>query len=228
MNKVAKIIIALMACILAFPLAAQETKVVSDLGLWTGVELEKEVNKKWTFSLKEEVRFKTNVSELNNYFTQAGIQYRINRNFALEGKYRFTRDKKSDGSFENRSRYSLDLKYKGRLDFITIDYRLRYQKEVEGMRLWDLQAPYEKYVRNRVSIQYTDLQKLEPFISGEIFQLFEMYQYPVFHFFRIQAGIRYEPGNFGEFKASWGFNREIESPTPATYYMFTVNYTYSF
>ena len=207
--------------------SGQEGKVVRDIGLWTGAEIEKDV-KEWTFSLKQEVRLKTNMSEMNNYFTQAGIRYRISRNFALDAKYRFTRDKKSDGSYVNLSRYSLDLRYRGRLDFITIDYRLRYQKEVEGFRILDMNEPYEKYVRNRIRIRYTDLRKLEPYVSGEIFQLFRVNHFPQFHYYRIQAGVEVEPGNFGAFRLAWGFNREITATYPATIYMFRVNYTYSF
>jgi len=216
----------LLACAMFIPLTAQNTKVVSDLGLWTGVEAEKEVKDDWTFSLKQELRLKTNISEVNNYFTQAGVRYKINRNFALEAKYRFTRNKKQDLTYENRSRYSLDLRYKGRLDFLTFDYRLRYQKEVESMRLFDMQEPYEKYVRNRIMVRYTDFKKFEPYLSGELFQLFRRYETPKFHYMRLEAGVRIETGELGEFKVAWGFNREFQTDNPATIYLIRVNYTF--
>lgn len=210
------------------PLAAQETKVVRDLGLWTGVEIEKSFMKDWMFSLKQEIRLKKDVSEINNYFTQAGIRYRINRNFSLEAKYRFTRNRKSDESYETRSRYSFDLRYKGKLDFISVYYRLRYQKEVEGMNLLDSREPYEKYLRNRLSIRYNDFKKIEPYLSGEIFQLFELYQFPRYDYMRLLAGIRYKPGKIGEFNVAYGFNHELNTTLPATGYIIRVNYTYSF
>ncbi|MGW8315445.1 MAG: DUF2490 domain-containing protein [Bacteroidales bacterium] len=221
-----KLLLLLLACGLFIPLSAQNTKVVSDLGLWTGVEVEKEVKDDWTFSLKQELRLKTNMSEVNNYFTQAGIRYKINRNFALEAKYRFTRNKKTDLSYENRSRYSLDLRYKGRLDFLTFDYRLRYQKEVESMRLFDMKEPYEKYVRNRITVRYTDFKKIEPYLSGELFQLFQQYEFPRFDYMRLEAGVRIETGDLGEFKLAWGFNREFQEVNPATLYVMRVNYTF--
>jgi len=202
--------------------------VVRDLGLWTGAELEKKVMKDWTFSLKQEVRLKTNMSEVNHFFTQAGVRYRINRNFALEAKYRYTRNRRNDGSYENRSRYSLDLRYRGRLDFITIDYRLRYQKEVESMRLLAHGEPFEKFVRNRLMFSYTDFKKITPYLYGESFQLFQLNMYPRFMYMRFETGIRYEPGEFGEFRLAWGFDREINVVDPATIFMIRVNYTYSF
>jgi hypothetical protein len=228
MNKRTILLALLLLGLILFEARGQETMVVRDLGLWTGAEVEKKVKKDWTFSLKEEIRLKTNMSEVNNFFTQAGVRYRINRNFALEAKYRVTRNKKKDGSYENLSRYSLDLRYRGRLDFITIDYRLRYQKEVEGMRLLAPGEPYEKYVRNRLTFRYTDFKKIEPYLSGETFQLFQLYQYPRLQFVRFETGVKYEPGDFGSLKLAWGFDREVNVTEPATFFLIRVNYTYAF
>ncbi|MCK4879562.1 MAG: DUF2490 domain-containing protein, partial [Bacteroidales bacterium] len=179
-----RLMVPVLLLFLTNQLAAQETKVVRDLHLWTGAAVEKTFGKDWTLSLGEEIRFKHNISEINNYFTEAGVRYRINRNFALEGGYRFTRDRKKDNSYENLTRYNLDLRYRGRLDFITIYYRLRYQKEVEGFNLFDQAIDYEKYVRNRIRIRYNDFQKIKPYVSAEIFQLFSPCQFPAFDYIR--------------------------------------------
>ncbi len=224
-NRIELIGILLVLC---FPLVAQESKVVSDLGLWTGVSLEKSVKKDWTFALKQEFRFKEDISTLNNVFTQAGVRYRLNRNFALEGKYRLTWDKDDDGSMELRSRYSFDLRFKGRLEYISIYYRLRYQKEVKGMDLISVDEPYEKYLRNRIQVRYTDLKKIEPYLSAELFKLFELYQFPSYHYMRFLVGVRYNPGKIGVFNLAYGFNRELDSTLPATYYIIKLNYTYAF
>lgn len=224
-NRIELIGILLVLC---FPLVAQESKVVSDLGLWTGVSLEKSLKKDWTFSLKQEFRFKEDISTLNNVFTQAGVRYRLNRNFALEGKYRLTWDKDDDGSMELRSRYNFDLRFKGRLDYISIYYRLRYQKEVKGMDLISLDEPYEKYLRNRIQIRYTDFKKIEPYLSAEIFQLFELYQFPRYHYMRFLVGVRYDLRKIGIFNLAYGINRELNSTLPATSYIFKLNYTYAF
>lgn len=208
--------------------AAQDTTVVRDLQLWSGAKIQKTFAKDWTLSLEEEIRFKQNISEINNFFTEFGLRYRINKNFALAAAYRYTRDKKRDDSYETLSRYNLDLRYKGKIKFLSIYYRLRYQKEVEGFNLLDMDALYIKHVRNRITIRYNDFNTLEPYVSAEIFQAFTPYQSPRFDYYRIVGGIRYEPGNFGEFKVAWGFNRELSSSQPAMVYMFTVNYTYKF
>lgn len=229
-NSVANFQLLLLAMLLfaAGQLRAQETKVVSDLHLWTGAALNKTFGKTWTLSLKEEIRFKHNISEINNYFTDAGVRYRINKNFALEGGYRYTRDKKSDGSYENLTRYNLDLRYRGHLDYIVIDYRLRYQKEVEGFNIFEQGSDYEKYVRNRIRIRYRDFKKIEPFVSAELFQLFTYAQVSELEYIRVQGGIKYEAGKLGYFRFAYGFNREFSKEEPAMIYMFKLNYTFEF
>ena len=97
---------------------------------------------------------------------------------------------------------------------------------VEGVKIFDLNAPYVKHLRNRITIRLNSLKQIEPYVSAEIFQLFTPYLSPQFEYYRIVAGIRYEPGRFGEFKVAWGFNRELASPEPAMIYMFKINYTY--
>jgi hypothetical protein len=217
-----------LSIIVPYRLSAQEVKVVSDLQLWTGAAVEKRLGKDWTLSLGEEIRFKHNISEINNYLTETGLNYRISKNFALEGGYRYTRDKKADGSYETLTRYYLDLRYKGKIDFITLDFRLRYQKEVQGWNLFDQHSDYEKYVRNRFRIQYNHIKKIKPYVSAELFQLFKPGQYPYFQYIRVLLGIRYEPGNLGTFGFAYGFNREFNEVEPATIYQFKVNYIYQF
>ena len=208
--------------------SAQEVKVVRDLQLWTGAAVEKSFGKEWTLSLGEEIRFKQNISEINNYFTEAGLRYRISKNFALEGGYRYTRDRKSDNSYETLTRYNLDLRFKGRLDFIDIYYRLRYQKEVEGFNLFGQEIGYEKYVRNRIRIIYSDFKKIKPYVSAEVFQLFQLGRLAEFDYIRVQGGVKFDPGNMGTFRFAYGFNREFTRIEPATIYQFKINYTYAF
>ncbi len=210
------------------PVASQESKAINDLQLWSGIKVEKTFAKDWTVSLEQELRLKHNISEINNYFTELGIRYKINRNFALEGDLRFTRDKKKDNSYENYLRYNFDLRYKGRLDFLTIYYRMRYQKEAEGMDVFEMNALYVKHFRNRITLSINSLKKIEPYVRAEIFQVFTPHYRSQFEYYRIIAGIRYEPGNIGEFDLGWGFNRELSSSQPAMIYMFKINYTYKF
>jgi len=220
------LLLALLSCGLA--LSAQDTTVVRDLQLWTGVKIEKKFAGDWSVFLAEEIRFKHDISEINNHFTEAGLRYRINKNFALEGQYRITFDKNKDATYDLLTRYALDLRYKGRLDFITIFYRLRYQKEVEGWDLLDPNVLYQKYVRNRVRIRYEDLGRFKPYLSAEIFHLFEPYQAARYEYMRFLIGVKYYMPRAGVFDLAYGLNLELAETQPAKIYNIKINYTYSF
>ena len=227
-RKVLHLVFSVIILNVITPVASQESKAIQDLQLWTGIKVEKTFAKDWTVSLEQELRLRHNISEISNYFTELGLRYKINRNFALEGDLRFTRDKKRDNSYVNYMRYNFDLRYKGRLDFLTIYYRMRYQKEAEGMDVFDMNALYVKQFRNRITLSVNSLEKIEPYVSAELFQIFTPHYRSQLEYYRVVAGIRYEPGKIGEFDLAWGFNRELSSTVPAMIYMIKINYTYKF
>lgn len=223
-----RIVLLFLLLNMALPQLAQETKVVRDLHLWTSVKVEKTFAKDWTVSLGEEIRFKQDITEINKYFTELGLRYAINKNFALQGNYRFTRDRKQDLYYENLSRYNFDLRYKGRIDFLTVYYRLRYQKEVEGFRMVDQNIPFEKYLRHRITLRVNKVKYVDPYVSGELFQLFKPTRYPRYEYIRLLVGVKHETDKGGKYKVAFGFNRELVSTQPAMIYLIQINYTYKF
>ena len=207
---------------------AQDTKVVRDLNLWTGAEVEKSVFDHWMVSFKQEVRLKKNATEFSSTFSQLGVDYEISRNFSLAGKYRFILNSKSDKELNKQSRYTVDLNYKGRLQHISIYYRIRYQKEVENMRLLSIDEPCDRFIRNKISIRYTDLKRIKPYLSAEIFQLHEAGEFLNNDKFRVVSGIKISPKSFGTFNVSYGVEHEINEILPYTYFICKINYKYEF
>lgn len=210
------------------PLFGQEIKVIRDFKLWSGVELEKSVGKNWKFMLEEEVRLQKNATEAGSILTEAGVEYTVDKNISLEAVWRYTRNRKKNNAFENRSRYAFDLNYEGELRALALHARLRYQKEVESLNLFDLKIPYEKHFRTRVEFRYLQSGKFEPFVSAELFQLYELNSYPEFEKCRVLAGARIDVSKHGDAKISYGFDRELNSFFPSTYYILKLNYTFKF
>ena len=99
---------------------------------------------------------------------------------------------------------------------------------MEGFNLFDQRIDYEKYARNRIRIRYNDFQKIKPYVSAEIFQLFKPCKYSKFEYIRVLAGIKYKPGNMESFGFSYGFNREFNRVEPAMIYLLKINYTHQF
>ena len=221
-------IVAIILFLFVIPGRSQDTKVVGDLNLWSGVGIEKSFLDDWNISLKQELRLHQDMSEINNFFTQAGLEYRISKNFEIEGRYRYIRNHKRNGAYENKSRYSLGLKYSGDINFISVQYRIKYQKEIEGFQIYDIRQPSEKYLRHRLTIRYNDIKRIKPYISGEIFQRFVFAEFPQYDCLRMMVGLQYKAGKIGYFKASYGVDRELNNIIPYTFYIVKLNYTYKF
>ena len=226
MRRTGYILIILLLC-LTRPGSAQDNKVVRDLRLWTGAKIEKDFGKNWRLSLEEEIRFKENISEINNILTEAELRYRINKNFYLNAGFRYTSDRNDDGSYDGLARNHFSLQYRRRLEFITFEYRLKYQREVEAVKLFERDPPYEKVFRNRLGVRITRLDRVQPYASGEILQVFTPYLSSLHDYWRFVMGVRMQPGKIGEIKLGWGFNREFGVDQPAMIYMIRMNYTYS-
>lgn len=218
----------LLLIMLSVPAKGQETKVIRDLKVWTGAAIEKSFGNDLKISLEEEVRLQKNATEIGEYFTEAGVAYRVDKNISLEAAYRYARNRKQNDSFENRSRYNFDLNYEGNTYFFSFRARVRYQKEIEGMQLLDQTIPYEKYFRTRVEVRYNRLGKVVPYIHGELFQLYEMFEYPTFDKYRLMAGMRLDAGRYGEFNIRYGIIRELNTFMPYTYYLAKMKYTFEF
>jgi opacity protein-like surface antigen len=217
-----------MLLLVTGPASGQDTKVVRDLKLWTGAGIEKSVGKDWKFTLEEEFRFQKNATQVGEYFTELGLEYRVDRNISLEAGYRYARNRKKNDSFEERSRYNVDLNYEGNTYYFSFRARARYTKEVEGLLILDPTISYEKYFRTRIEIRYNRLGSLEPYVSGEVFQLSEMFEYPKYDKFRLMGGVRLDAGRPGDINIGYGMIRELNALFPYTYYLLKINYTYKF
>ncbi len=222
--------IVILLLVMAIPKAlnAQETKVVQYLQLWTGLEVEKSFFSSLTISLKEELRLEKDISQVDNLLTQVGAEYDINKNFSVGGKYRYVRNRGSEGHYENKSRFMIDLKYKADIRDFSFQYRLRQQREVESMNLFLGEESSEKHIRHRITFNYNKLKKIRPSISAEVFQLYELHESFYSENVRVLGGVRYKIQDYGQIKFQYGIERELNTLVPATFFMLKLNYTYKF
>ena len=79
-------------------------------GLWSGIAVEKKINKQFEFKFEEEIRLKDNLSKLNSLLTETGFTYKPNKFYRLGLIYRFTYY--TNGSFGNRLTLSNQFRYK--------------------------------------------------------------------------------------------------------------------
>lgn len=138
------------------------------LALWTGVGVEKKINKKFSVNLNAQARLVENISYTQTYLGEIGLSYKIIKNLEITGYYRFINRRKNETKdFKNRHRFYGDLSYDKKLGVIKLDYRLRYQhqfKDNDGEIGFDT-----SYLRNKLEVSYPNKTKFTPYVSGDLF-----------------------------------------------------------
>jgi len=207
---------------------AQQLKVVQDFGVWTVIDIEKDFGKNFRLNLEQQLRLHTNATKLDDYIIDAGVKYKLNKNFSLGANLRYTYDNKRWRSPENDYRYNLDLIYKGKLtDKLSIGYRLRHQHEYVDIFQANSQHKRNFYgIRNRVQMKYKLDKKNEMFFSFEMFRLIETYREPYFNKFRLYIGDEFKTKKYGKIALSFGYEQELNDIYPLSFYFVKTNYTF--
>jgi len=84
MYKTRILILSILSLLLLLPinLEAQETTVTSDLEMWNNIAISKKIGDRWKVSLEEEFRFTEDISRFDIFFTDLGLDYKINKHFS--------------------------------------------------------------------------------------------------------------------------------------------------
>lgn len=204
---------------------AQEEKTVRDFNLWTEVKLEKKIINDLHLSLSQHVRLFKDLAKVDDYITEFGLEYKINKNFKLGTAGRYTKNRHYNDIVENDYRYDFYLGYDGELNKNTkLYYRFKYQKEFYGSGVFDPHLHYyETTFRNRIKIGW-ELNDFHRFYSSaEIFRLSKKSREPFFDKYRIFIGDDISTG-FGEFDLAAGIDHQLNNKYPYTFFIMKVVY----
>lgn len=220
-----QIFIVILLVIIGLNTNAQQTKVISDLSLWTEIKLEKEFLKDFKFSVSQHLRLNENVSKFDNYIAEAGLLYSINKNFEISTNGRYTRNKKYSGLLENNYRYDFDFRYEAKLSSrIKLFNRLRYQKEFyrSGVFYEEINY-YEIAFRNKLKLRWKFNDRHRFYGSGEIFRLAKKSREAYFDQFRVWVGDDMN-SSIGKFDLAFGVEHQLNNANPYTQYIFKIQY----
>ncbi len=212
--------------------ANAQTEGDKDWASWNTIGIEYKLNKKWNFSLEEQLRLKENISVVDNYFTQLSAEYKLFKNFKLGGGLRYIRENDNKGNvqgYENHFRFNLDAIYKHKINDFTLSYRLRYQNKNELGISSDEGDYANQNVRFKTAIKY-DIKNwsFDPKFSAEIFNKFQEGEENGFNKFRLTLGTDYKIKNFGKLGIFYRVEKELNVDFPDTTNILGLKYTYSF
>jgi hypothetical protein len=223
--KLSQTFILLLTLFIGLNVSGQEQKVVSDLGLWTEIKLEKKFLKDFRFNISQHLRLNNNITEFDDYISEIGLIYNINKNFAIGSNGRYSRNKKYSGLVQNDYRYDLDFRYERKLsERLKFYYRLRYQKKFYGSGVFYREVNYyESEVRNRLKLRWELNEKHRFYGSGEIFRLTKKSREPYFNQYRLWVGDDII-STIGGIDFAFGIEHQLNNSNPYTFYIFKIKY----
>jgi hypothetical protein len=159
------IVFIVIQLLLNFPVLAQEEQ---DAVMWTTVNLEKKLNRKFSLQLTEEFRLRDNLRRLNLFYTDISLNWKTSDWLKTSLSYRWINKYQPEGFFSYRHRLSFDVIFRKKAADFILSYRHRIQAEVRDIgKSADGHVP-EWYSRSRFEIKYNGGSRYQPYASLEL------------------------------------------------------------
>jgi hypothetical protein len=165
-------------CIFTATVFAQDDRP-QDAGLWSTISIDKELSRRWSVGLDEELRMFDNMSRIDQFFTNAGVSYKPNKFLKFSVVYRFISKSRDDKPYSNRHRLYFDAAVKKKFYDFSFNYRARVQGQLRDIYSSDEGGKVpETFMRHKIGVDY-QYKKFTPNIAAEFFFQFND---PGFHY----------------------------------------------
>lgn len=152
-----------LACILVQ--SANSFAQEEDFQSWNNISVSKEIVDDLNVNFKQEVRLFNNATDLKDYITVIGANYRLNKYAKFGALYRLTVANDFDQSTSYEHRWYADAALRYRKSRFILGYRFRYQLSYDDFTInnWS-------HIRNRFSVKYDiPKSKILPFTEYEFY-----------------------------------------------------------
>ncbi len=133
---------------------------IADEQLWASATIQKVLTPRVDLEYEQQIRLRDNYSTLHKSISELSLSYIILPKWKVTGAYRYERYPDEVGH-----RITLRARFKDKKKKVGYSYRLQFQSERVGG------GELEKHLRNRITLRYSILSWLAPYIQGELFHL---------------------------------------------------------
>lgn len=145
---------------------------IDDGKLWTSITVKHKLSRKATVALTEELRLNHDITQVDQIFSNVGVEYELIKNLKVAFNYRFINNNKFS-YYEKDHRLYLDASYKYKVKKFSFALRERledqysaiYSSETGGVPTW--------YLRSKFTIEYYLQSKYKPYAAVESFYLID-------------------------------------------------------
>lgn len=141
--------------------------IPKDAALWTTFSIDKKITRRWAIGFDQEFRLNNNVSNIDLFYSNLGISYRVN-SFKFSLVYRFINKNRDNDFYSKRHRVYFDAAYRYKLNKWTLGYRFRTQGQLKDYYSSDDGKYVESNLRHKIDISY-DMDKFTPYFGAEYF-----------------------------------------------------------
>ena len=142
---------------------------------WTKISFEKKLPYSLKLELAQGLRLKDQLSTLNLAFFEASLSYKNSNGIKINIPYRYT-------IFEDKIKHRLSFGASYQYSFkpISLKYRIKYYRLYEnGKSIEDNGETLGDLIRNKFTMKYKSGKKINLYISGELFHLYNTENNPL-------------------------------------------------
>ena len=211
--------------------AGGNSPVYPDAGSWNTFAVSYGLNKNFALLFTEELRLRENYSRLNLFYTNLGVEFKMNRYFKTSLVYRWIDKYQDEDVFSFRHRIMWDATVKFPYKKFTLAYRHRLQIEARNLQSSESGFMPETYSRNKFELSYDINDRLGTYISAELRYQFHdprnIESEGTWHRSRFQGGFDYELSASSKCGIYYLIQREYNVSTPENLYITGLEYSLS-
>jgi hypothetical protein len=201
---------------------------VNDAGLWTSLDIQKDIGKRFNLDGNVELRFNENVTELGTCYGEASLGYELHKRVDVSVGYRFIGKRRLDDSYSFRHRLIFNLSYRKKFNKFSAAIRVRYQSQFTDVSKSENWQVPEEYLRTKLTLKYDTDKKWNPFAAAETFYQLGGTDGILFNEYRLSAGVDYDFTKRSSLSLAYIFDREVQVSNPWTNYVVSIGWKYQF
>ena len=187
---------------------------------WTKISFEKKLPYSLKLELAQGLRLKGQLSTFNQAFFEASLSYKDSNGLRINIPYRYT-------IFEDKIKHRLSFGalYQYSFEPVILKYHIKFYRLYEnGESDGEDGAPLGDLIRNKFTIKYKSGKKINPYISGGLFNLYNTDNNPLDEF-RASFGIEVDLPRKNSIKIFYIFKKEdIAKLNPDEINVFGISY----
>ena len=193
----------------------QSSYGLDDNESWTSIGFERNLPYSLELEFEQELRLNNQLSTFKQTFSEVSISYEVFDGLKIQIPYRYA-------VFENKikQRLSFGGSYKYSFKPVSLKYRTKFQRTYEKEELPD------DLIRNKFTIEFKLSKKIEPYVSGELFHLYNTNHNQLYEF-RVSFGFAVDLPRKNSIKIFYIFKKEdITKLNPDEINVFGISYKF--